>query len=93
MIIKIFLQTIMNFLSIVINFIANNTPMIDVGTNLTGRISEILAISTQALNFVHFIVGDTLVIIIPLSLTIITYKYLILPVIDVLRRLIPFVNL
>lgn len=93
MIIQIFIQTIMNFLSIIFNFIGQNSPEVNIGTNLSSRIAEILAISQQAINFMHFIIGDTLAIIIPLSLAILTYKYLILPVIDVLRRLIPFVNL
>lgn len=93
MIIQIFIQTIMNFLSIIFNFIGQNSPVVNIGTNLSSRIAEILAISQQAINFMHFIIGDTLVVIIPLSLAILTYKYLILPVIDVLRRLIPFVNL
>lgn len=93
MIIAIFLQTIMNFISLIFNFIAEKSPTVEIGTNLSSRISAILSISTQAINFMHFIIGDTLAIIIPLCFAILTYKYLVLPIIDVLRRLIPFVNL
>lgn len=93
MILALILQIITKFISTIMNIISSLFPSVEFTSEIVTGTQAILEISTQALNFVHFIVGDALVIIIPVAGALLAYKYLVYPIIDVIRRLIPFGNL
>lgn len=93
MIISALMNTVATIMTTLFDMINTLFPHLNLGNTLVSNITNVLEISNQAINFVHFIVGDTLAIIIPLATAILGYKYLLYPVVDFLRRLIPFVNL
>lgn len=93
MIAEIFLSLIMGLFTNVFNLINTIVPSFNATADYINLLAQILNISNQSLNFVHFIIGDHMAIIIPGAFLLLTYKYIGLPIIDTLRRLIPFVNL
>lgn len=93
MILDIFIHLILMVLSPILGFITSAIPTLDLLETLLNTTEAIINISQQGMNFVHFIVGDSIVIILPATLTMLAYKYLIFPIIDFARRCIPFINL
>lgn len=94
MIIKAILMAIASATTGLFNTIQSLVP--DMGglfEDMGEIIVHILSISTQAINFLHFIIGDSLIFIIPIVGALLVAKYLVLPIVDICRRLIPFVNL
>lgn len=94
MIIKTLLSVVMQAVTALIaNIIALSPNMDLVFSDMLSIIRQIIGISQQALNFCHFIVGDSLIVILAILPSLLIAKYLILPIIDIIRRCIPFVNL
>lgn len=93
MIAEVILNLIMGAFTSVFNVIKPLMPVVELGEQIAQVMANILNISNQGLNFCHFILGDTMVFILPIVTSLLLYKYIVYPVIDVLRRLIPFVNL
>lgn len=93
MILNIFISLILMVLNPILGLITSVIPTIDLLETLITTTETILNISQQGMNFVHFIVGDSIVIILPATLLMLTYKYLIFPIIDFARKCIPFINL
>lgn len=91
---NLFIQIILIFLTNLFAIINQHLPQYGTTTqDLIESIDLILGIGEQALNFIYFIVGDSLLIMLPLIVSILTYKYLFYPLVDFVRRCIPFVNL
>lgn len=93
MIAELILNLIMGAFTGVFNIIKPLLPAVAFGPQIAQLISNILNISNQGLNFCHFIMGDSMAIVLPVIGGLMLYKYIVFPVLDVLRRLIPFVNL
>lgn len=94
MIFEELLKILMMLLSQIINMIMSAFPQIEaIATNIAHYIGSIINYSATAFNFVHFMVGDSLPLLLTIILPILGCKYLLLPVIDLARRAIPFLNL
>ena len=81
MIIEFFINTILN----IVQFIFNNIvyvlfPDITVPGKFAESLTVIISTTSQANNFIHFVIGDTAYILLPLVLLLIAYKYLIYPI-------------
>lgn len=85
MILTFLLELILNLAISLINFVntmfGENTLIVDVN-NL---IQSILTITTQAHNFMYFIFGNTLAIVVPITLGMLTTKYLVVPIVQIFR--------
>lgn len=90
MILTFLLELILNLAISLINFIntmfGNNSLSVDVNN----FIQAILTITTQAHNFMYFIFGDTLAVVVPITLAMLTTKYLVVPLVQIFRSF--FIN-
>lgn len=68
-------------------------PAYEVTEQIIQNVGAIMTVASQGINFVYFMVGDTLPILIPILIATLIFKYLVYPIVDFVRRLIPFVNL
>lgn len=93
MIAEIILNLIMGAFTTVFNFIKTALPVVNVTEDVVQAMASILSISNQGLNFCHFILGDSMTYVLPIVFSLMLYKYVVYPIVDVVRRLIPFVNL
>lgn len=93
MILKLIIGAIMSILSIFFNMIPGTENTAQVVEMYTNSLTTLISLATQGINFVHFIIGDSIYIIIPCATTLLTIKFVLLPILDFIRRLIPFVNL
>lgn len=93
MIAEMILTLIAGALTSVIRIIKPLLPVVELGEDIAQVMATILNISNQGLNFCHFILGDTMAYVLPIVAGLLAYKYIVYPIIDVVRRLIPFVNL
>lgn len=53
-------------------------------------LARVLSITTQANNMIHFIVGDFVVVLLPLTIELLIFKYVGYPIITFIRSI--FVN-
>jgi len=92
MIIKLIINVVMGILNIFFNILPNqnNDNLIALYMN---SLQTLIALCTQGVNFVHFLIGDSIYIILPSAVALLTLKFILLPILDFIRRLIPFVNL
>lgn len=85
MILTYLLELILNIVIALVNFVntlfGNNSLSVDVNN----FIQAILTITTQAHNFMYFIFGDTLAIVVPITLAMLTTKYLVVPAVQIFR--------
>lgn len=93
MIAEMILNLIMGLFTSVFNLIKQWLPVVNLTQDVVQAMASILSISNQGLNFCHFILGDSMAYVLPIVFSLMLYKYVVYPVVDVLRRLIPFVNL
>lgn len=54
-------------------------------TDVNNFISTILTITTQAHNFMYFIFGNTLVIVVPITIAMLVTKYTVVPILQIFR--------
>lgn len=52
--------------------------------------AKITTITTQANNMIHFIVGDFIVVLVPLTITLVIFKYVVYPIVTLIRSV--FIN-
>lgn len=93
MIAEMILNLIMGLFTSVFNLIKQWLPVVNLTQDVVQAMASILSISNQGLNFCHFILGDSMAYVLPIVFSLMLYKYVVYPVVDVLRKLIPFVNL
>lgn len=63
---------------------------LELGTTMAIYTTRIISICTQANNFLHFMLGDFVVVLATFSITLLVFKYTIYPIISFIRSI--FVN-
>ena len=86
MIIKAVLQLILWVISTIISFILSLFPDFKLAQNFASYWSEFLNIIKTGVNFVYFIFGDFTFILLDIITGLLTLKYVILPLWDIIRR-------
>lgn len=90
MITKLILNFMGTILTILINIVNGILPENSLNGNLGEIITTILSITQQALNFMYFIFGETLAIVVPITIALLAFKYTIAPVVQLIRAF--FIN-
>lgn len=85
MILKIILMVVTFIASIIINLVTAVIPSNNIHASLGDIITTILTWTDQALNFCYFLFGDTMFIVLPIAITILIAKYIVLPLIVIFR--------
>lgn len=85
MILKTLLNIVSFILTGIINVVLNIFPNNDITSHAVDALELVLQWTTQALNFVYFIFGDTIYIVLPIATTILLLKYTVLPIIIIIR--------
>lgn len=85
MILELLLHLVLTLVTSIVNAVnglfGQNTLIPDVNN----FINAILTICTQAHNFMYFIFGNTLVIVVPVTIALLTTKYLVVPIVQIFR--------
>lgn len=82
MILSMILDIICEIAKFLFNLIITHIPGIDIGVQFANVLGIILSTTTQANNFIHFMLGDLAVIIVPQLILLITFKYIGYPIIS-----------
>lgn len=90
MLIKIIIQFIGQVANIILNIIYSNVPNADITGKITELIQGLNLILSQANNFAHFVLGEHIEIILELLIPLISFKYVMYPIISFVRSI--FVN-
>lgn len=90
MIITMIIDFLVEILKIIISWLAEVTPNIDIATYMLEYTAKIITITTQANNFIHFIVGDFIIVLVPAVIGLLGFKYVMYPIITLIRSV--FVN-
>lgn len=85
MILKIILSVITFIASMIINLVTSIMPNNNIHASLGDIITTILTWTDQALNFCHFLFGDTMFIVLPVAIALLIAKYIALPMIVIFR--------
>lgn len=80
-------RIIMNIFFGIVNLFLGKIIIVD---DLLEIIREILTVTQQALNFMYLLFGDTLFVVLPFVLLLLTEKYVVLPIVQILRSI--FIN-
>lgn len=80
-------RIIMNIFFGIVNLFLGKIIIVD---DLLEIIREILTVTQQALNFMYLLFGDTLFVVLPFVLLLLTEKYIVLPIVQILRSI--FIN-
>lgn len=87
-------KTILTIFSTVIGRIIGvgvaNMPGQELHIELNSIISAMLTITQQGVNFLYFIFGDTVMIILPIAIALLILKYTVVPLIQIFRSF--FIN-
>lgn len=86
MIIKAVLQLILWVISTIISFILSLFPKFPLAKDFASYWSEFLNIIKTGVNFVYFIFGDFTFVLLDIITGLLTLKYVILPLWDIIRR-------
>lgn len=90
MILKLILNILGTIISIIINIVNEFFPSNGLHNDLSGIITNLLTITQQGLNFLYFIFGETVALILPTIIILITTKYIAVPIIQIVRSF--FIN-
>lgn len=90
MILKLLLSLVSMIATGIINFVNGMFEQNALITDVNNFITSILTITTQAYNFMYFIFGNTLIIVVPITIGLLTTKYLVVPIIQIFRSF--FIN-
>lgn len=90
MILETIINIVVEILKAIINIIMAIFPQINLTTYMVEYTTKIISICTQANNFIHFLLGDFVVVLVPLTLSLLLYKYTVYPIIVLIRSV--FVN-
>lgn len=88
MILQVVIDIITGIIETIINIIMAMFPQINLATQITQMLAKILTITTQANNMIHFIIGDFVVVLVPLTLTLLAFKYIAYPILSFIRSII-----
>lgn len=88
MILKFILYFFTGIIEVIMYVVGQYMPTINIATQLFQYITQILSITQQALNFMYLILGDTLFLVMPLIISLLTFKYIAYPILQVIRSLI-----
>lgn len=92
MIINLIINVMLNLSQLFINLIPKEDTT-DLVNMMINSITTLIDAIGTGINFTHYVVGDAIIIIIPSTLGLLGFKFIVYPIIDFVRRLIPFVNL
>lgn len=81
------IRIIMNIFFGIVNLFLGKIIIVD---DLLDIIKEILTVTQQALNFMYLVFGDTLFVVLPFVVLLLTEKYVVLPIVQILRSI--FIN-
>lgn len=88
------LKAVLNILSVILSGIINMVTGIFPDWNIAEAGTQLLATlfewTSQALNFVNFIFGDTIFVVLPIATALLVLKYTIIPIVIILRSI--FIN-
>lgn len=84
MIFEVLLKGLCFVLKILFTLIKSLFPFISIPANFFVALAKILSTTEQANNFIYFIFGDTAFILIPSLILLLTFKYIIYPVVNLL---------
>lgn len=90
MIIKMLIQGLVTVASFMLSSFMGAMPQADINSYLIDIVTSMATIFTQANNFIHFIAGDAVNIILPLLVPLLTYQYIVYPIFTFIRSI--FVN-
>lgn len=90
MIIKIILDFILWVVSVILSFTWTNLPQENINEMLTDAFYNITSCFTQANNMAHFLLGDWLMLILPIALSLLAFQYIVYPILTFVRSI--FVN-
>lgn len=90
MILKLLLNLFGTIISVLINMVNGIMPSNGLNNSLGDIITSILSITQQAYNFMYLIFGETLFIIMPIITVLITLKYTVIPIVQIMRSF--FIN-
>lgn len=90
MILKAVLNILSVILSGIINMVTGIFPEWNIAQTGTELLTTLFEWTTQALNFVNFIFGDTVFILLPIATALLVLKYTIIPIVIILRSI--FIN-
>lgn len=77
-------------ISWLLSFTWTQMPQDDINSMLTDAFTGLAWCFQQANNFAHFLLGDWLMLILPIVISLLLYKYLIYPILTLVRSV--FVN-
>lgn len=87
-------ETIINFFTFIaqgiINMITEVIPTVDLAVNMAYFTGKIITICTQARNFLYFLLGDFMTVLILPTIVLLVYKYTAYPILVFIRSI--FVN-
>jgi len=75
---------------VIIRIVNVAMPQINLATTMATYTTRIISICTQANNFLHFMLGDFVVVLATFSISLLIFKYTIYPIIVFIRSI--FVN-
>lgn len=90
MILKLLLNIFGTIISTLINIVNGIIPSNGLNNSLNDIITSILSITQQAINFMYLIFGETLFIIVPIVIVLVTVKYTVIPIVQIMRSF--FIN-
>lgn len=90
MILQIVIDIVMGIAETLINIIMAVFPEINLATHMIEYTTKIISVCGQANNFIHFMLGDIVVVLVPLTISLLAWKYLVYPIIVFIRSI--FVN-
>lgn len=84
MIFEVLLKGLAFILKILFTAVKSVFPFISVPATFFVALAKILTTTEQANNFIYFILGDTAFILVPSIILLLTYKYIVYPVLNLL---------
>lgn len=90
MIIKIIIQGLITIASFLLSTFMGAMPQADINNYLIDIIKSMAQVFSQGNNFIHFIAGDAVNIILPLLIPLLIYQYIMYPTFTFIRSI--FIN-
>lgn len=90
MIAKALLDFILWVISVILSLTWTKLPQENINEMLTDAFYNVTTCFEQANNMAHFLLGDWLMLILPIALSLLTFKYIVYPILTFVRSV--FVN-
>ena len=88
MILETFINILIGIIKVIFGIVRAVISPIEAPIQLLVMLAKIISICTQANNFIHFIVGDFVVVLVPLTIALLGIKYTIYPVVQFMRSFV-----